>query len=139
MRHWCRIVSTFFSPLPPNSKRKTYPSDHCIIKNIDIKLLDYNDLRLTQILVFGVTSLDINTNSSIFITTIDLYVISSKRFEEPLFSTTNFFFSAITIFYQHLFCILFPFIMLIFFRALYLCFLCFLFLSFICFLVYPLD
>ena len=55
-----------------------------IVKNIDSKLLDYCDLRLTQILLFRDTSLNINTNSSILNGTID-FAISFKRFEEPLF------------------------------------------------------
>ena len=55
-----------------------------IVKNIDSKLLNYNDLRLTQILLFGDKSLDVNSNSSILNATID-FVISSRKFEEPLF------------------------------------------------------
>ena len=54
-----------------------------IVKNIDSKLFD-SDLRLTQILLFGDKSLDVNTNSSILNATID-FVLSSKRFEEPIF------------------------------------------------------
>ena len=40
--------------------------------------------ELTQILLFGDTSLDVNTNSRILNATID-FVISFKRFGEPLF------------------------------------------------------
>ena len=78
-----------------------------IVKNIDSELCDYSNLTLIQILFFGDTSLDVNTNSYILSATID-FVISSKRFEEPLFYTHNFFFTPVTNFYQNLFCILFP-------------------------------
>ena len=50
-----------------------------IVKNIDIKLLDYSDLRLAHILLFGDTLLHANTNSSILNATID-FVISSTSF-----------------------------------------------------------
>ena len=48
-----------------------------LVKNIDSKLLDYSDLCLSQILLFGDTSLDVNTNSAIYNATID-FIISSK-------------------------------------------------------------
>ena len=55
-----------------------------IVKIIDSKLLDYKDFRLTQILLFGNTSLDLNTNSPVLNAIID-FVTSSKRTEEPIF------------------------------------------------------
>ena len=61
-----------------------------IVKNIDSKLLDYSDLRLTQILLFGDTSLDVNTNSSVLNATMN-FVLSSKKFEEPRFLDCQFF------------------------------------------------
>ena len=97
-------MCTFFSSVSPISKRKTYLLS--IAKIIDSNLLDYSDLGLTQILLFDDTSLDVNTNSSILNATID-FVISSKRFEEPLLKTGNFFFSTVAIFLPEL--ILHPF------------------------------
>ena len=52
-----------------------------IVKNIDSNLFDYSDLCLTQVLLFGNISLDLNTNSPILNGTID-FIICSKRFEE---------------------------------------------------------
>ena len=88
------------------------------VKNNESKLLGYSDLRLSQILHSGDTSLDVFSNSSTLNITID-FVICSKRLEE-LFYTVNFLFSTVTIFYQNLFCIILTFI-LIFVRTLYLC------------------
>ena len=88
------------------------------VKNNESKLLGYSDLRLSQILHSGDTSLDVFSNSSTLNVTID-FVICSKRLEE-LFYTVNFLFSTVTIFYQNLFCIILTFI-LIFVRTLYLC------------------
>ena len=90
-----------------------------IVKNNYINLLDYSDLRLTQILLFDGTSLDISTNSSILNATINFF-ISSKWLEEPLFQSANFFFSVITNFYQNLICILFP--LYWYFLVHYICF-----------------
>ena len=55
-----------------------------IVKNIDNRLLDHSNLCLTQIFLFGNTSLDVYTNPSNLNAIID-FVISSKRFEKPLF------------------------------------------------------
>ena len=60
-----------------------------IVKNIDSKLLDYSDLRLTQILLFGDTLLNVNTNSSVLNTTMNFVI--SKKFEEPRFLDCQFF------------------------------------------------
>ena len=51
-------------------------------KNIDSKLLNYSDLHSTQILLFDDTSLDINSNSSVFNAAIDFVI---PLFKEPLF------------------------------------------------------
>ena len=71
-------------------KMKDTPScEHCcwtkVVVNCKLsKLLNHSDLRLTQVLLFGETSLDVNANSSVLNATID-FIISVKRFEEPLF------------------------------------------------------
>ena len=49
----------FFS-IVPYFKTKDVSSWALLRKNADTKLLDYSDLRLTQILLFGDTSLDVN-------------------------------------------------------------------------------
>lgn len=51
------------------------------IKNFDSKLLDYNDLRLMQVLLFGDAFLDANTKSSIFTASLD-FIMSSERIED---------------------------------------------------------
>ena len=71
-------------------RMKDAPScQHCcwtkVVVNCKLsKLLNHCDLRLTQVLLFGKTSLDVNTNSSVLNATID-FIISVKRFEEPHF------------------------------------------------------
>ena len=74
-------MCTLFSPLSLFQNERLILLN--IVKNIDSKLFD-SDLRLTQILLFGDKSLDVNTNSSILNATID-FVLSSKRFEEAIF------------------------------------------------------
>ena len=54
------------------------------IRNIDCKLLENTDPSLTQTLLYGNPSLDINTNSLILNAAID-FILSTKRFEEALF------------------------------------------------------
>ena len=54
------------------------------IRNIDCKLLENTDSSLTQTLLYGNPSLDINTNSLILNAAID-FILSTKRFEEVLF------------------------------------------------------
>ena len=54
------------------------------IRNIDCKLLENTDSLLTQALLYGNPSLDINTNSLILNAAID-FILSTKRFEEALF------------------------------------------------------
>ena len=51
-----------------------------IVENIDSKWLYYIDLPLTQILLFGDTSLDVNTNPSIF---------RMHSFRMPIFPSTQ--------------------------------------------------
>ena len=55
-----------------------------IICSLDSKLLDYTDYDLTQSLLFGNTSQICSNNFKIINTSID-YILSSKRFDEPLF------------------------------------------------------
>ena len=54
------------------------------IRNIDCKLLEITDFSLTQTLLYGNPSFDINTNSLILNATID-FILSNKRFEKALF------------------------------------------------------
>ena len=54
------------------------------IRNIDCKLLENTDSSLTQTLLYGNPSLDINTNSLILNAAID-FILSTKIFEEALF------------------------------------------------------
>ena len=58
------------------------------IRNIDCKLLENTDSSLTQTLLYGNPSLDINTNSLILNAAID-FILSTKRFEEVLFLKNN--------------------------------------------------
>ena len=66
-----------------------------VVKNIDSKLLDSKllNLRLTQILLFGDTSLDVNTNSSILTQpSISLYHprdLKNHFFSLPIFSSAQ--------------------------------------------------
>ena len=54
------------------------------LNNIDSKILESNDSYLTQTLLFGSTSFDSETNTLVLNATID-YILSTERFEEPLF------------------------------------------------------
>ena len=54
------------------------------IENIDNNLLDLSETFLRRTLLFGSNSFDTNTNTHPLNATIE-YVLSSKRFEEPLF------------------------------------------------------
>ena len=54
------------------------------IRNIDCKLLENTDSLLTQTLLYGNPSLDINTNSLILNAAID-FILSTERLEEALF------------------------------------------------------
>ena len=54
------------------------------IENIDSNLLDLCEPVLIKTLLFGSNSFDTNTNTNVLIATIE-YVLSTKRFEEPLF------------------------------------------------------
>ena len=53
------------------------------IKNINMPILQQNDLKFTNALLFGDTSFNNSKNTFIFDATID-YIISTRRFDEPL-------------------------------------------------------
>ena len=63
------------------NERRTLLSTIC---SLDSKLLDSNDYDLTQTLLFGNTSQTSSNNFKIINASID-YILSSKRFDEPLF------------------------------------------------------
>ena len=63
------------------NERRTLPST---IYTLDSKLLDCTDYDLTQTLLFGNTSQTSYNNFKIINASID-YILSSKRFDEPLF------------------------------------------------------
>ena len=54
------------------------------IENIDNNLLDLSEPVLIKTLLFGSNSFDANANTNVFNATIE-YVISTEKFEEPLF------------------------------------------------------
>ena len=54
------------------------------IENIDNNLLDLCEPVLIKTLFFGSNSFDTNANTNVLNATIE-YVLSTKRFEEPLF------------------------------------------------------
>ena len=54
------------------------------IRSLDSKLLDFTDYDLTQTLLFGNTFQTSSNNFKIINASID-YILSSKRFDEPLF------------------------------------------------------
>ena len=66
-------------PLYSNERRTLLNS----LVNIDHTLLDNTDFSLTQILLFGNTTFNAIENTKIINLTID-FVLSTKRFEEPL-------------------------------------------------------
>ena len=55
-----------------------------ILSSLDCNLLDNTDSTLTKTLFFGNASFKSNKNLKILIATID-YILSTKRFDEPLF------------------------------------------------------
>ena len=59
------------------------------ICSLDRKLLECTDYDLTQTLLFGNTSQTSSNNFKIINALID-YILSSKRFEEPLFKINSF-------------------------------------------------
>ena len=70
-----------------SSKHKKYVKRHTLLStlnNIDAKILEPNDSYLTQTLLFGSTSFDSETNTFVLNATVD-YILSTERFEEPLF------------------------------------------------------
>ena len=62
-------------------KRHTFLST---LNNIDSKILEPNDSYLTQTLLFGSASFDSETNTLVLNAAAD-YILSTERFEEPVF------------------------------------------------------
>ena len=56
-------------------------------KNTDMSILQQSDSKFTSVLLFGDTSFDNNKNSFILDAAID-YIISTRRFDEPLFNSS---------------------------------------------------
>ena len=56
------------------------------IRNIDSNILNLNDSRFSEVLLFGNSSFNNSKNTFILNTTIE-YIVSSKRFEVPLFDS----------------------------------------------------
>ena len=56
------------------------------IRNIDSNILNLNDCRFSEVLLFGNSSFNNSKNTFIINTTIE-YIASSKRFEVPLFDS----------------------------------------------------
>ena len=54
------------------------------LNNIDCKILESHDSYLMQTVLFVYTLFDSETNRLVFNATID-YILSTERFEEPLF------------------------------------------------------
>ena len=63
--------------------------------NIDHKLLDNTNFSLSQILLFGNTTFNAKENTKIINLTID-FVLSTKRFDEPLLWIVFFFLSSLS-------------------------------------------
>ena len=79
----CRKLCSFYKMY--KNKNPVYNNDRSsrlsTIKNNDCKLLENTDTSLTQTLLYGNSSLDINTNSPILNATIN-FILSAKGFEE---------------------------------------------------------
>ena len=56
------------------------------IQNIDNNILNLNDSRFSEMLLFGNSYFNNTKNASILNTTVE-YIVSSKRFEVPLFDS----------------------------------------------------
>ena len=56
------------------------------IQNIDSNILNLNDSRFSEVLLFGNSSFN-NSKKTFFINTTIEYIVSSKRFEIPLFNS----------------------------------------------------
>ena len=74
----------FHSPIYNNERSSLLST----IRNIDCKLLENTDSSLTQALLCGNPSIDINTNSLILNAAID-FILPTKRFEKALFERNN--------------------------------------------------
>ena len=59
------------------------------IRSLDSKLLDFTDSGLTQTLLFGNTSQTSSNNFEIINASID-YILSTRRFDQPLFKINSF-------------------------------------------------
>ena len=66
-------------PLFTNKRSTLFSS----LRNLDSKLFDNTDSLLTNILLFGKESLNIDQNTAILNATLE-FIISTKRFDEPL-------------------------------------------------------
>ena len=66
------------------------------IRNIDMSILQLSDSKFTSVLLFGDTSFDNNKNTFILDATID-YIISTGRFDVPLFSSSWLAFVSLTL------------------------------------------
>ena len=70
------------------------------LSNIDSKILESNDSYFTQTLLSGSTSFDSETNTLVLDAIID-YILSTERFEEPLFKKNFVFPYAIYLILSH--------------------------------------
>ena len=88
-------------------------------RSLDSKLLDFTDYDLTQTLRFGKTSQSWSNNFKIINASID-YILSSKRFDEPLFQINSFISSSVNpniinnfLFYNRQFSVLHMYLLLL--------------------------
>ena len=70
------------------------------ILNIDNNILNLNYFRFSEVLLFGNSSFNNTKNIFILNTTIE-YIVSSKRFEVPLFDSFRYFLFIYFIFYHY--------------------------------------
>ena len=90
-------LNPFYSCLKGEVETSSYYLLHCssyseerlvllsTIKNIDTSILQQSDSKFTSVLLFGETSFDNTKSTFILDATID-YIISTGRFDEPLFN-----------------------------------------------------
>ena len=83
---------TFSSTVPSLIMKDALSS--ALIRSLDSKLLDCTNYDFTQRLLFGHTSQTSSNNFKIINTSID-YILSSKRFDEPLFKINSFISSSV--------------------------------------------
>ena len=72
------------------------------IRNIDNNIFNLNDSRFSEVLLFGNSSFDNTRNTFILNTTIE-YIVSSKRYEVPLYDSFWYSYMAVlsTLYYYH--------------------------------------